>query len=286
MRTLCLVLMLFSSASMASMRQYSASVETSNWMIEPPNRLQCVLMHDLPGYGTAMFTSEASKTLNMEFELDMLRLPKTYGVASVYSVPPKWMPGEMHRNIADMQLRKQFNGDLPERAAWTMLSELEKGYWPTVYYQDWYNRHDMVAVALNSANFARPYQEFVECVSNLLPFSFDDIAYTVLSYKKNSVELTKGAKKKLDMIGDYLREDSDLELVLLDGYSDSHGGRWKNQELSIQRAEEVRDYFAQLGVDPGRIEITGHGERRHAAPNTNADLRAKNRRVVIRMQRS
>lgn len=285
MRRFLFLMLLVASTSHASLRQYAAKIESSTWQLAPPNRLECSLHHSLPGYGTAMFTSYASKRLNMEFELDMLRLPKTYGVASVYSVPPKWMPGEMHRNIADMKIRKQFNGDLPESAAWTMLSELEKGYWPTVYYQDWYNPSDMVSVALNAANFASPYEKFVHCVSNLLPFGFEDIAYTVLTYKKNSTELTKGSKKKLDMIGDYLKEDSELELVLLDGYSDSIGGRWKNQQMSLQRTEEVKSYFAQLGVESDRIDVTGHGERRHASPNSNPRDRAKNRRVVIRMER-
>lgn len=285
MKNLILLATLVSSVASASMRQYSADVEESYWLNDNPSRIQCTLAHHLPGYGAAIFTSYASKSLNMEFELDMLRLPKTYSVANVYSVPPAWMPGEMHRTIADMTIRKQFNGDLPEQAAWTMLSELEKGYWPTLYYQDWYNPHDSIAVSLNSANFRDPYEDFVSCVSNLLPFSFEDIAYTVLSYEKNSAKLTKGSRKKLEMIGEYLSEDPSMELVLLDGYSDSHGGRWKNMELSLQRANEVKSYFSDRGVQSERISVTGHGERRHAAPNSNPESRAKNRRVVIRMQR-
>jgi len=193
------------------------------------------------------------------------------------------MPGRMQKTIADMQIRQQYNGDLPEQAAWLMLSELEKGFWPTIHYQDWYNRYDTISVGLNASNFSEPYLKFVECVANLLPFSFEDIAYTVLQYKSNSVDLTKYSQKRLSMIGEYLKEDQELELVLLDGYTDSYGGRWNNEQLSIRRASEIKDYFAQMGVDPNRIEITGHGEKRHIAPNTNAMSRAKNRRVVIRM---
>lgn len=269
----------------ASMRQYAAAVENSEWHLSSQNRLQCTLQHAIPGYGDAMFTSTASKQLNMEFELDMLRLPKSYGVASVYAVPPRWMPGQMQRVIADMPIRKQYNGDLPEQAAWTMLSELEKGFWPTIYYQDWYNQYDQVAVGLNASNFALPYQQFAQCVANLLHYSFDDIAYTVLSYKKNGVELTKQAEKKLAMIGEYLKEDTSLELVLLDGYSDSYGGTWNNQQLSVRRAVEIKEYFRNLGVEAQRIAVTGHGEKRHIAPNNNEISRAKNRRVVIRMER-
>lgn len=276
------LLVILPLASSASLRHYAAKVETSQWQLSEATRLKCELSHAIPGYGAAMFSSMASKQLNMEFELDMLRLPNHYAVASVYSVPPSWMPGEVQRVIAEMPIRKQYNGDLPQRAAWTMLSELEKGFWPTVYYQDWYNQYDRVAVGLNASNFAEPYMNFAECVSNLLPYGFDDIAYSVLSYKKNSVDLTKYSQRRLAMIGEYLKEDTDMELVLLDGYTDSYGGRWNNKQLSIRRAVEIKEYFRQLGVDPTRIQVTGHGERRHISPNTH-DERGKNRRVVVRM---
>ena len=275
-----------STAVNASLRQYKADIDESVWYTEDPNRLECTLNHQIPGYGMASFTSYASKTLNMEFNLDMLRLPKTYGVAAVYSVPPKWMPGEMHKSIADMKIRKQFDGDLPEQAAWTMLSELEKGFWPTLYYQDWYSRYDQIAVALNASNFRIPYEAFVNCVSNLLPYSFDDIKYTVLTYKFGGTELTKASKRKLDMIGAYLQEDPELELVLVDGYTDSYGGKAKNKQVSIQRAVEIKSYFTEFGVEANRIDVTGHGERRHAAPNATSNSRAKNRRVVVRMAKA
>ena len=284
-KILLILLSLTPALVLANMRHYAAPVETSDWQLATDNRLQCTLSHPIPGYGKAMFNSSASKQLNMEFELDMLRLPDAYSVAAVYSVPPRWMPGAMQREIANMQVRKQYDGDLPERAAWTMLSELEKGFWPTIYYQDWYNPYDKVSVALNASQFAGPYQDFVNCVSNLLPYNFEDIAYTVLNYKKNSVELTKYSQKRLNMIGEYLKVDTDLELILLDGYSDSSGGRWKNRELSVSRAVEVKDFFRQMGVAPDRIVVTGHGERRHVSPNTNTQSRAKNRRVIVRMSK-
>jgi len=282
---ICVTLVSLSANSIATLRQYIAKVENSTWHLKDETRLQCTLSHLLPGYGEALFSSIASKKLNMEFELDMLRLPNSYGVAAVYSVPPKWMPGQVQRTISDMTIRKQYKGDLPEKAAWTMLTELEKGFWPTIYYQDEYNQYDKVAVGLNASNFAVPYEKFAECVANLLPYSFQDIAYTVLTYQFNNTKLTKYSQKRLAMIGEYLKEDTNLELVLLDGYSDSFGGSAINKQISIRRAEEIKAFFSSLGVSPQRIEITGHGERRHSSPNTNESTRAKNRRVVIRMSK-
>lgn len=267
----------------ANLREYNASVENSEWTLGQQTRLICELKHPIPSYGIASFVTQASKQLNLEFVLDMLRLPNRYDIATVYSVPPKWMPGIAQKMIGKMNLRKQYDGDLPSESAWEMLTELEKGFWPTIHYQDWNNRHDSVAVALNSSNFKPSYLTFSHCVTNLLPYSFEDIAYTILSYKKSSVDLTNYSKRRLDMIGDYLKEDTALELVLLDGYSDSYGGSYSNQQLSIRRANDIRDYFAAQGVDSARIEVTGHGEKRHVSPNDDEVSRAKNRRVIIQL---
>ncbi|WP_438863524.1 flagellar protein MotY [Neptunicella sp.] len=285
MKKIILFLACFPMLVQAGVRHYNASVETSDWQLDSPNRLQCTLKHPISGYGNALFTSMAGKQLNMEFELDMMSLPDTYSIAGVYSVPPRWMPGAMQRPIAQMTVRKQYDGDLPKKAAWTMLSELEKGYWPTIYYQDWYNDYDKVAVGLNASNFMPVYKQFVQCVSNLLPFSFDDIAYTVLNYKFGSTDLTKQSKHKLEMISQYLHEDTNMELVLLDAYTDSYGQPGVNNRISVKRAETIKTFFTDNGVDATRIEITGHGERRHIASNETELSRAKNRRVVIRMDR-
>jgi outer membrane protein OmpA-like peptidoglycan-associated protein len=270
----------------ANIRNYSVDVESSTWALSKQTRLVCELSHPIPGYGVASFMTEASKQLNLEFTLDMLRLPSRYDVADVYSMPPRWMRGAPQRKIASMDLRKQYDSDLPQDTAWQMLTELEKGFWPTIHYRDWLNSNDSVAVSLNASNFKNKYEDFSRCIANLLPFNFDDISYTVLAYKRNSAELTQYSQRRLDMIGEYLKEDLALELVLIDGYSDSFGGDWLNEQLSLKRGNEIKDYFAGMGVNSQRIEVTGHGEKRHVSPNDNSIDREKNRRVVIRMNKS
>ncbi|MEM0909634.1 MAG: OmpA family protein [Pseudomonadota bacterium] len=283
--SLPLAFMLLAGGASAHLRDYQVSVENSSWQMTKQTRLECELSHEIPYYGVAQFVSEASKQLNMSFNLDMLRLPSRYDSATVYSKPPKWMPGAISRRIAEMRLLRQYDGDLPEAPAWEMLVELEKGYHPTLFYQDWRNPSDQVAVGLNASKFIPAYQAFSVCIDNLLPFGFEDIAYTVLTYQVNKPELTRYSKKRLEMIGDYLKEDIDLELVLIAGHTDTRGDDWANEQLSLRRANELRDYFASMGIDLQRIEVSGLGEKRNISPNETAIDRAKNKRVVIRMQK-
>jgi len=271
--------------SHAGIRQYSADLKSSQWQLSTDSRLECTLAHQIPNYGQARFYSKANRKLNMEFELDMLLLPDNYSLAEVRSVAPKWRPGVGGRTLANMKLHKQFSPGLPKKVAWTMLSELEQGMNPTFYYNDWYSDQDKISVGLSTAKFKRAYKQFVSCVGNLLNYSLDDIAYTVLNFKFGSDQFTKTSEKRMAMISEYLSLDPDLELVLIDAYTDSWGGRSINQKESEKRAKKIKDYFIKSGVDVARIESKGYGEKRHIASNDTALGRAKNRRVVIQMEK-
>lgn len=276
---------LFISNADAGIRQYSANIHNSKWQLSNDSRLQCTLSHQIPRYGEARFSAKASRQLNMEFELDMMLLPDNYSLAEVRSVAPKWQPGVGSRTLAKMKIHKQFNPSLPKKVAWTMLSELEQGMSPTFYYNDWYSEQDKISVGLSTARFKKAYKEFVGCVGNLLNYSFDDIAYTVLNYQSSSDKFTKASERRIEMIREYLSLDTKLELVLIDAYSDSYGGRWSNLKLSERRAAKIRDYFVKNGIDVNRIEAKGYGEKRHIASNESTLGRGKNRRVVIQMQK-
>jgi OOP family OmpA-OmpF porin len=65
------------------------------------------------------------------------------------------------------------------------------------------------------------------------------------------------------------------------GYTDSIGTEEYNQQLSVRRANAVKDYMVSEGVDPGIIDVKGMGEADPVASNATAEGRAQNRRVEI-----
>lgn len=268
-----------------SVRHYSANLDNSMWYLAQNSRLECGLEHTIPRYGKVEFHSEASKDLNLRMQLDMHQLPDGYGVAKIESVAPRWQPGQATYALGNMQFYKQFDGELQKQMAWRLLSELEKGRYPTFYYQDWYNQTDTVAVALSSVNFRSAYDAFRGCLNALLPFSFEDIAYTVINHQADSEKLTTASQRKLEQISQYLAVDNELELVLVNAYTDALGAREPNQQLSEQRADEIKRFFVQRGIAEDRIETVGHGEDRPIAGNANELDRAKNRRVVVRLSK-
>jgi len=276
---------LYSTHSQAAMRQYTATQDNSNWEVVKTTRLQCQLNHEVPYYGEAIFKASASKNKNLTFNLDMVVRPDNYAIAGLKAVPPTWRAGLPARDIANMKLLKKFDGELGNKTAWEMLSELEKGYYPTFYYQDWQNSADKIAVGISSVNFKQAYWAFLQCRDELLPYSFEDISFTVMNYQSNSSKLTKSSQQRLDKIAEYLKNDASIESISIDSYTDSYGGRWNNLDLSRKRAKTIKDYMVSLGVDEAKVQTTGLGEKRFVDNNDNILSRDKNRRLIIQIEK-
>ncbi len=280
------LLILPSSSAFAQIRHYRATVETSHWQLDPAsNPLSCRLVHQIDRYGSAEFTSQAAKQLTLQFSLQMRLLPDTYAQAGVYTMAPQWMPGQPSRLLTQLDLKQQFQPELPKKMAWTLLSELEKGFWPTFAYQDWYNQHDAIMVSLHATNFMPAYQDFVECHAKLLPFNLTDIAFTILTFKPNSQVLTRYAQKRLDMIAQYLEHDNALSLVLIDSHTDAIMPSTSQKDIAQLRAQTIQLFFADKGIDPTRIEVQSHADKRTIAPEQ-VLLKGYNRRVVVQLSKA
>ncbi|HUT77289.1 MAG TPA: OmpA family protein, partial [Polyangia bacterium] len=62
-------------------------------------------------------------------------------------------------------------------------------------------------------------------------------------------------------------------------HTDDRGKRDYNVDLSERRAQSVRRYLIDVGVEAGRLEAKGFGPEKPLAPNITAGGRARNRRV-------
>ncbi len=87
-------------------------------------------------------------------------------------------------------------------------------------------------------------------------------------------------KAKLDDLASKLNS-LNLEVIIAVGHTDSVGSDAYNQKLSIRRAEAVKGYLVNKGVDAKRVYTEGKGEKQPVATNKTAAGRAQNRRVEI-----
>ncbi len=274
-------------AASALEKRYVATPQQSTWQMVTNTPLECRLVHPIPNYGDAEFSARASKKMNLDFELKMRRPMGDTRNVSLVSMPPAWRPGESADRITNIQFFKQFDGYIGGQSAWTLLSELEKGRYPTFSYQDWQSRDQRIEVALSSVLFQAQYNAFSDCIANLLPYSFEDISFTILHYDRgNSVDLNKASQKRLEQIAEYIRYNQDIDLVLVAAYTDSADSKNESQSLSEKRSERLRNYFKSLGLPEDRIQVQGFGKRRPIADNESPIGKDKNRRVVISLGRT
>lgn len=278
--------LLMSSTALAQEKRYGASPQQSTWEMVVNTPLECRLVHPIPNFGDAEFSSRASKKIILDFELKMRRPMGATRNVSLISMPPPWRPGESADRMTTIKFFQQFDGYVGGQTAWGILSELEKGRYPTFSYQEWQSRDQRIEVALSSVLFQQKYNVFSDCIANLLPYSFEDISFTILHYDRNSDQLSKASQKRLSQIAEYIRYNQDIDLVLVATYTDSADSKGVSQNLSERRAESLREYFKSLGLSEERIQVQGYGKRRPIADNASPIGKDKNRRVVISLGRT
>ncbi len=72
--------------------------------------------------------------------------------------------------------------------------------------------------------------------------------------------------------------------VMIEGHTDSDGDYYRNQSLSVRRAEAVRQHLVNAGVGLSQLSIIGFGQIRPLAPNDSATNKSRNRRIELVVQ--
>jgi len=104
-----------------------------------------------------------------------------------------------------------------------------------------------------------------------------------VSFRSNSDMLLDGANTTLNEAAQTLIDNPEL-VVEVAGHTDGDGDATYNEKLSLRRAEAVRDYLVEVGVDPSHVSARGYGEAEPIADNTTAEGKSRNRRVELRVQ--
>ena len=76
--------------------------------------------------------------------------------------------------------------------------------------------------------------------------------------------------------------------VIVEGHTDSFGGDEQNLQLSVDRAEAVRQYLLanMASLRPDQVQAIGYGETRPIGNNETQEGRTKNRRIDLVLKRS
>lgn len=84
-------------------------------------------------------------------------------------------------------------------------------------------------------------------------------AEVLFAYNKSELS-TNGKQRISDEIISKMKEDPQDEVVVVTGYTDRIGSPQYNMKLSQRRADSVKAYMVEQGIDGSRIETSARGE--------------------------
>lgn len=262
---------------------YQAGLNQSQWLTSS-TPFSCKLWQPIPFYGDAVFNAEAGQ--QQAFYLQPQRLDMRPGKAAVKVEAPVWGDQPAVSELGYVAVTDQPRPlQLESSRANRLLTELYQGMVPSFTRRSRFSEEERVVVQLSSVNFRRAYRDYQQCLAELLPVNFEQIARSRLHFETAKWELTAETRQRLDLILRYVQADQSISGFYIDGYTDDVGRRIYNLDLSRKRAETVTRYLIANGIDEALITTRYHGERYPVAKNNNAANRAKNRRVTLRLER-
>lgn len=116
----------------------------------------------------------------------------------------------------------------------------------------------------------------------LSPIPYGEIVVPGLNFDSGKAILTKGAKKVLNNLADFLLLNINL-YIELSAHTDERGNDDINMKLSQARAQACVNYLVSKGISLSRITAKGYGETRLINYNPQTiEERQKNERIAFR----
>lgn len=103
-----------------------------------------------------------------------------------------------------------------------------------------------------------------------------------VTFDLDSDVVRPGLSNELDRIAQIMIKYPQTS-ILVEGHTDATGSESYNQQLSVRRANSVKDLLVRRGVPEYRITPVGYGLSRPIATNATPEGRQMNRRVEIRI---
>ncbi|BDD09701.1 hypothetical protein FUAX_21330 [Fulvitalea axinellae] len=97
-------------------------------------------------------------------------------------------------------------------------------------------------------------------------------------FSRASDQFLKGSKEALNEVVRLMEENKDM-VIEIGGHTDSNGTAKLKMKLSQDRADRVKRYLVEQGIEKRRVKAKGYGSNRPVASNKSEETRKLNRRV-------
>ncbi len=105
-----------------------------------------------------------------------------------------------------------------------------------------------------------------------------DFAPEAIFFAFDDYTLTVDAQERLSQLSEHLK-GTEGAVVQVEGHCDERGSIEYNLALGERRAQSVKDYLVQLGVDSARLSTISYGEEKPSMEGHDESAWGKNRRA-------
>jgi outer membrane protein OmpA-like peptidoglycan-associated protein len=102
-----------------------------------------------------------------------------------------------------------------------------------------------------------------------------------ITFETGKADITPESESILQSALETMKTYPDM-VVEISGHTDNTGDAQLNKTLSQKRADSVRNYLINKGIEPDRIIAIGYGEEIPRVPNDSSDHRRMNRRIEFK----
>lgn len=103
-----------------------------------------------------------------------------------------------------------------------------------------------------------------------------------LEFESGAATINKNSYDMINNIVDYMKKSDNIVLEI-SGHTDNVGEEESNKILSLERANSVKKFMLNHGINENRIKTVGYGESKPIAENDSEEGRKKNRRTEFKI---
>jgi outer membrane protein OmpA-like peptidoglycan-associated protein len=199
---------------------------------------------------------------------------------------PLWQAADIDSQAVDAAAQTALEKLGPERGAVTLVAGFNGG---ETYNVDLGNGGiDIIGLTSDTSGIPLDLQGLISDLdADVTDFGYKISLSGDVLFEFNKADLKSEAKETLQKVVLLAKKENAVE-IRVEGHTDSEGGEAYNQELSLRRAESVKNWLNTVGdIQADIIKSIGLGETQPVAENKkpdgtdNPEGRAQNRRVDI-----
>ena len=110
----------------------------------------------------------------------------------------------------------------------------------------------------------------------------ESVVLNNIFFETNDYSLLPSSQSELNILLELLEKNRNI-VIEISGHTDNVGSQEYNLELSSKRANSVKTYLEEKGIEAMRLKSKGFGQTKPISVNQTEEGRAKNRRTEFKI---